>query len=181
MGHARATRRLMARYPDLAVEHIPWQRTDWMTVRLRNSDDYPHGDMVMAEVEGPDAHRWADHDGYIGGSSWETPRDMTGFAAMLCNHSGLVAELRAAGYDLDLSEYSEPIQSCDDADCEDPECPYRVHWDHDVGLPCGLHWPHGCDPEVSTEHDKLTCHKCKRMYGEQLTLPGVDHSVRTRD
>lgn len=82
---------------------------DRLTVKLCTMGDYPHADTVMAEVQGLNAHAWADHDGYIAGSSWETPRDMPGFAyAMPCNHAGLVNELRAEGYVLDLSEYSEP-------------------------------------------------------------------------
>jgi hypothetical protein len=125
MGKARKSQRLIDRYPHLCFLHIPHLRLDFYTVKLRDCDDYPHGDVIMAEVEGEHVHEWADSDGYLGGDSWETPSDMPGFAyAMPCNHAGLVAELEAEGYVLDLSEYNEPIDNCRDADCHDPECPW---------------------------------------------------------
>lgn len=101
-------------------------RKDRLVVKLSDLDDYPHGDVVLAEVSGPGAHAWADSDQSIGGSSWETPSDMPDMAyAMPCNHAGLVAELRKEGYRLDLSEYSEPVALCADCDCTDPECGWR--------------------------------------------------------
>ena len=79
------------------------------TVKLSTMNDYPHADVVMAEVTGRWAHAWAENDGYIAGDSWETAKDMPHFAyAMPCNSTTLVDELRKEGYTLDLSEYSEP-------------------------------------------------------------------------
>jgi hypothetical protein len=63
---------------------------------------------AIAEVSGPFAQEWADWDGHIGGSSWDTPSDMPDFAyAMPCDYPGLVEALRAEGYELDLSNYEE--------------------------------------------------------------------------
>ncbi len=86
-------------------------RKDRLTVKLSNSEseDAQVGGWVMAEIEGDFAHEWAESDGSIGGSSWETASDMPDFAyAMPCNHAGLVEELRKEGYVLDLSEYLTP-------------------------------------------------------------------------
>jgi hypothetical protein len=97
-----------------------------LVVKLSTLDDYPHNDVVLAEVRGWGAHEWADWDGYINGDSWETARDMPGYAyAMPGNHAGLVEELRAEGYELDLSEYEEFNKDCEDVGCEDEECPAR--------------------------------------------------------
>lgn len=64
---------------------------------------------VLATVRGWGAHEWARWDQSIGGSDWETPRDMPGFAyAMPGNYPNLVSDLRAEGYKLDLSEYTAP-------------------------------------------------------------------------
>lgn len=101
------------------------KRTDIgaFTVKLSTMDDYPHNDVVMAEVSGRGADKWADNDQYIAGSSWETPRDMPNFAyAMPVNHDGLVAELRKEGYKLDLSEYEVPEKLCKEVGCTDREC-----------------------------------------------------------
>ena len=62
----------------------------------------------MVEVHDTFAHEWADSDQTIDGSSWETARDMPGFAyTIICNRPGLVAELEAEGYRLNLSQYHE--------------------------------------------------------------------------
>jgi len=79
------------------------------TVCPKGCDPSAIGRNVTAYAEGPYAHEWADWDGYIAGSSWETPSDMPGTAyACPCDHPGLVAELRAEGYKLDLSDYEDP-------------------------------------------------------------------------
>jgi hypothetical protein len=77
------------------------------TVKLDNLDD--RDGCVMATIEGPDAHLHAKDDQTIAGSRWECAGDMPELAyAMPCDHAGLVAELEAEGYDLDLSEYCPP-------------------------------------------------------------------------
>ena len=87
-----------------------WRRTvnkTRLAVKLSNLD----GDdgCVLAEVRGWGAHAWAEWDQTLAGSTWEGPRDMPGYAyAMPVDHAGLVGELSAEGYDLDLSEYSRP-------------------------------------------------------------------------
>jgi hypothetical protein len=87
-----------------------WRRTVnkvRLTVKLTNLDSDASG--VLAEVRGWGAHEWARWDQTIAGSSWETARDMPGYAyTILVNDPGLVRELRAEGYALELSEYSEP-------------------------------------------------------------------------
>ena len=87
-----------------------WRRTVnkvRLTVKLTNLDGDDFG--VLAKVQGWGAHEWARWDQTIAGSSWETPRDMPGYGyTILANYPGLVKELRAEGYALDLSEYSEP-------------------------------------------------------------------------
>lgn len=73
-------------------------------VKLTNCD----GDetSVLATVEGPGAQKWAENDMSISGSSWETPHDMPNVAyAMIADYPGLVNDLRAEGYKLDVSEY----------------------------------------------------------------------------
>lgn len=96
---------------------------DRFMVRLKTMGDYPHNDTLMAEVSGRGSDTWADSDGYIGGSSWETPRDMPGFAyAMPGNYPGLVSDLRKEGYKLNLSEYEEVEPSCKKCGCTDRDC-----------------------------------------------------------
>lgn len=100
-----------------------WRRTvtkSRFVVKLSNID----GDdvCVLAEVRGWGAHAWAEWDQTIGGSSWETARDLPGYAyAMPVNHAGLAEELGAEGYDLDLSEYSPPDERADEGDDPDRE------------------------------------------------------------
>lgn len=62
---------------------------------------------VMVDVTAPFAAEWADWDGYIDGSSWDTPQDMPDYAyTILMDRPTLVEELRDEGYVLDLSEYT---------------------------------------------------------------------------
>lgn len=101
-------------------------RKDRLRVKLSTMDDYPHRDIVLAEVRGWGAHEWAEWDGYIGGDSWETAKDMPGYAyAMPVNSDTLVEELLAEGYVLDLSDYDTPEESCEACDCEDEHCGFR--------------------------------------------------------
>lgn len=103
------------------AEHDEAIRKDRLTVRLSiPGDNEAHRDVCFAIVEGDNAHVWADHDQTIAGDSWECASDMPGTAyAMPVNHPGLVAELQAEGYKLDISEYDEPDWlPCESEDCE---------------------------------------------------------------
>lgn len=99
-------------------------RKDRLTVKLSTCGSYPHADVVVADVRGPGADKWAESDQTVGGSSWERLDDSNVYA-MPSNSDGLVGALLAEGYKLDLSEYSTPIESCEDCDCTDKDCPYR--------------------------------------------------------
>ena len=81
---------------------------DRLTVKLSMCDDYPHGDVCMAVVEGRWAEAWAEHDQTIAGDSWENPDGDDFVYAMPCNSATLVDELKAEGYSVDASEWSEP-------------------------------------------------------------------------
>jgi len=76
-------------------------------VKLASLDGDDGG--VLATVQGWGAHAWARWDQSIGGSHWETPRDMPRLAyAMPSDDPTLIDDLRAEGYKLDLSEYAPP-------------------------------------------------------------------------
>lgn len=78
------------------------------TVSLDNLDD--REGCVMVTASGHGAGAWAKRQQSIGGSSWE--RDGSDFAyAMPCDHAGLVAELEAEGYVLNLDDYSPPSEA----------------------------------------------------------------------
>ncbi len=59
---------------------------------------------VLITVTAPFADQWADSDQYVAGATWERLDDHQIYA-MPVDHPGLVAELRAEGYRLDLSNY----------------------------------------------------------------------------
>ena len=118
--HSKKARRAERRH------YREWLAKDRLTVRLTMLDDYPHGDIVMAEVHGRGAEEWADHDQTIAGDTWEGTGDDSFVYAMPCNHAGLVEELRAEGYSLDLSEYQEPESDCESVDCTDKECGWKA-------------------------------------------------------
>ena len=62
MSKARQKSRLIRDFPALQAEHIPWRRTDYAVVHLKSCGDYPHGDVVYAEVWDERAEDWA---GYV--------------------------------------------------------------------------------------------------------------------
>jgi hypothetical protein len=70
-----------------------------LTVYLDNQST----DGVTASVHGAFAELWAEHQQSIDGSSWECDPVYT----MLVDRPGLVSDLRAEGYELDLTEYCE--------------------------------------------------------------------------
>ncbi len=84
-----------------------YQDADGYTVSLDNLDDREGAVMVTASGSG--AGQWAKRMQSIGGSMWE--RDGSDFAyAMPTDHPGLVAELEAEGYVLNLDDYSPPSE-----------------------------------------------------------------------
>lgn len=126
MSNARKRRRLAADFPQLICSHIPWERKDFYTVKLTSCGDYPHGDVIFAEVRGEHAEAWADSDHSIAGDTWESTGDPGFVYAMPSNHDKLVEELQRQGYVLDLSDYpGPPVMSCMVVDCTAKDCWYR--------------------------------------------------------
>lgn len=74
-----------------------------LKIKLTNHEDDDGQVLVTCEDVGAAAD-----DGYIDGSTWETPRDMNEAYTFLTNRPTIVAELTAEGYDVDASEYSPP-------------------------------------------------------------------------
>lgn len=81
-------------------------RRDRVTLILRVSDT-PHRESVYVDVEGSEQEAWADHDGCLLGSTWESYGNGR-IWNMLSNHPGIVDELKVEGYVVDASEWSEP-------------------------------------------------------------------------
>lgn len=105
---------------------------DLYTVKVDSSDDDPFS--INLYVQGPYAEEWADSVGAVGGSSWESCDGPTFVHDHDIWYPGIIEEWEAEGWDLDLSDYSEP----DDneiavgrhmSDCED--C--RDHRDFEKG------------------------------------------------
>jgi hypothetical protein len=47
-------------------------------------------------------------DQTIDGCRWEAPGDLDVAYAVLCDRPGLITELRAEGYEVDITDYVEP-------------------------------------------------------------------------
>ena len=77
-----------------------------VTIVVENSDDDPF--YVMLTVSDPNAEAWADMDQTIDGSSWEGTDVPSLVYTITSWREGLFDELRAQGYKLDFSQYSEP-------------------------------------------------------------------------
>ena len=81
-------------------------RKDRVTLVLTVSDT-PHRENVYIDVRGWGQEAWADRDGYLLGSTWESYGDGR-IWNMLTNGTGIVDELIAEGYSVDASDWSEP-------------------------------------------------------------------------
>lgn len=87
------------------IDNLDWPK-DLYTVKLENSDDDPT--QVNAYVHGPYADEWCDAVGALTGSSWECADGPEFCYDSFLWEPGLVEGLRKEGFDLDLSEYSDP-------------------------------------------------------------------------
>lgn len=184
MSRARKFRRLMAAHPSLALTHIPHERRDYYAVHFETIDDYPHNDRLLAIVRARRAEAWADVQEYIDGDTWDScgSRRHPEVYAIVYNlrHVGgreaglsLIERLRGDGYRLDLTNHEDFEPDCGACDCEDPDCPYRVHLLNTKGERfCGNYACESADAETD-DAEAATCPTCKRMCGEQLVLPGV--------
>ena len=82
------------------------QRKDGVTVKVSNCEDDPF--MVQFEVSDEIADAWADAHGSLCGGTWETA-DGTDFVYDSgVWYEGLFDELKAEGFNLDFSEWSDP-------------------------------------------------------------------------
>lgn len=112
-----------APFYDIDVERIRRvYAKDGVTVHVENSDDDPT--TVMYHVQDDLAEEWADNDQYIDGNSWESADGPDFVYAMGTWHPKLFDELKAEGYDLDFSSYSEPDERDVDIARHAAECPH---------------------------------------------------------
>lgn len=96
-------------------------RKDRVTLVLTVSDTM-HRENVYVDVRGWGQEAWADHDGYLLGSTWESYGDGR-IWNMLPNDPGIVGELLADGYAVDASEWSEPEPMPDQLPLPGHPCP----------------------------------------------------------
>ena len=97
-----------------------------VTLKLENSDDDPC--IVNVYVNAAYARIWADNEQTTQGSSWECAEDS--FAYNFWHwHPKMLDELEAEGYQLDLSEYSEPDEDDINAAQHAAEC-HECDYDH---------------------------------------------------
>ena len=109
-----------------------WERKDkidGVTVHVSNTGDCGPC-YVDFTVRDDIASAWADGNSDIAGDSWETADDDMVYASTFW-HETLIEDLQKEGYDLDLSEYSEP----DETDLKADE--HRRWCENESGLPYG--------------------------------------------
>ena len=87
------------------VEPI-WYSPALYTIKLTNSDDDPT--QILAVVRGAFAKQWGEFHGALAGGTWECADGPTFIYDTLSFEPSLVENLEAEGFDLDLSEYSDP-------------------------------------------------------------------------
>jgi hypothetical protein len=102
--------------PDDENTEIPDEQPSvWVRVRVTSrpmrialdnqGGDHHENGSVLVTCDDKDA---AADDGYIDGSSWETPRDMCEAYTILTDRPSLVEDLEREGYDVDASCYAAP-------------------------------------------------------------------------
>lgn len=111
---------------------IEWPK-DLYEIRLDNQGDDPT--QITADVQGPYADEWCDATGSLDGGTWECADGPTFCYDILSWRPGLIDELVAEGYDLNLDCYGEPddeeIAIATHAwECEDCEGDYSKAEEH---------------------------------------------------
>jgi len=106
---------LVARLPDEKAETIreDYERRnkiDGVTVDVSNTSDDDGPMRIDFVVRDRIAEAWADREGDIAGDTWQSAGDSYVYASTYW-YPGLIEELQKDGYDLDLSEFSEPDEA----------------------------------------------------------------------
>ena len=105
-----------------------WYSPALYTIKLSNLDDDPT--QILAAVQGEFAKQWSEFHGALAGGTWECADGPTFLYDILSFEPGLVDKIEAEGFDLDLSEYSDPDErditiAAHAAECE--SCAYDWH------------------------------------------------------
>lgn len=105
-------------------------RKDRVTLVLTMPDE-PHGDYVYVDVRGWGQEAWANHDGYLLGSTWESYGDGR-IWNMIPNAPDLLDVLQDEGYSVDATGWSEPAEFPEQLPLEGFPCPVCGEKDCDV-------------------------------------------------
>lgn len=83
-----------------------WCKADLYTIVVENTDDDPT--QLMVHVSGEYAAQWAEYHGSLAGGTWEKADGPDFVYDIICWAPNLIEQVTAEGFDLDLSQYSDP-------------------------------------------------------------------------